>query len=454
MVKKISTIALAGLLALPAVVKAQSPEDYDEVLEKVDLISRIQFSGDFRSRLDYYSADMVSGKTLENETNLTNRFRLNIRAKATENVEFKGRLAYYKTWGMPSGLSRGYDPIDGDVTRQPNDGALYVDRAFMNWNNIGGVPIWFSIGRRPTTDGPPANLRMGVDERMATPTAFMDWPFDGISMGYAYSSTARVRFCWGRGFEAGLVDSDASHLNDTDFAGISWDIYKKGNTLAYLQSFMAFNVFNYPADYYDVFSDPVVGYAALLGPRDNIGNILHTSGVWMDKVGDLNYFVAAGWSMTQPKDNTGMFNDPIGMMMGTVTGPNDSNENGYSGYVGVRYDLDDMGLKLGAEYNYGSEYWVGMTPGHDDLYQAKLATRGSVYEAYMIYDLPSGEAISQYGKAFMRLGYQHYEYDYTGSGDWNIKPYDIDSPEAQIFATMMDTAKSADQVYLTFEMYF
>ena len=180
-----------------------------------DLASRFDLYGDFRSRLDYYNADTVFGRSLDNDTIWTNRFRLNMRVKATENVEFKGRLAMYKTWGNQSAFTDDsgamYPLFDGNVTRSPiGSSALYVDRAFVNWNNIGGLPVWFSIGRRPTTDGPPAQLRMNTDERMATPMAFMDWPFDGVSAGYAWNwglealGSSRVRFCYGRGFEAGL----------------------------------------------------------------------------------------------------------------------------------------------------------------------------------------------------------------------------------------------------------
>lgn len=114
------------------------------------------------------------------------------------------------------------------------------------------IPIWFSIGRRPTTDGPPAQLRMGTDQRMATPTAVMDYAFDGLSFGYVYQSLpglpdfpGRIRFCYGRGFEAGPTDSGGG-LNDVDFAGISWDIYNKGDRFVTLQSFGAFNMFNVP----------------------------------------------------------------------------------------------------------------------------------------------------------------------------------------------------------------
>lgn len=501
MKKKLTVAALVGLLALPAAASAggganvadlerkiealsqqlnelkaamaeqaetneaqeTALDELDERSEEWDLASRIKFYGDFRARADFYNADSAFGTDYDNDTVWTNRFRLNMRVNATENVEFKGRLAMYKAWGNQSGFtdeSNAMWPVfDGNVTRTPADSSLYVDRAFVNWNNIGGIPMWFSIGRRPTTDGPPADIRMGSDERMATPMAFMDWPFDGISTGYAWNwgedalGASRVRFCYGRGFEAGLQDDAGSSIDDMDFAGVSWDIMKKDDRFAYIQSFMAFNVINYPN-----FQDPIInanfGAMSGMGDRTNLGNIWHTSAVYQNKVSNLNYFLAGGHSQTQP-DSSGMFND-FARMGAMLEGPNTDNENGYSVYAGVRYDMDDIGLKVGGEFNWGSEYWLAMAPGHDEIYQSKLATRGQVYEVYLIYDLPTGEAISKYAKTFIRLGYQHYEYDYAGSGDWNMHPYDLDDAADRMMlqAMGMDPIESADQIYLTFEAYF
>ena len=193
-----------------------------------------------------------------------------------------------------------------------------------------------------------------------------------------------------------------------------------------------------------------------MGPRTNLGDVWHTAAVYENKVVGLNYFVAGGWSQTQPNAN-GMFNDRF-----SPTGLNTDKENGYSAYLGVRYDLDNAGLKFGAEFNYGSQYWLAMAPGHDDIYQSKLATRGQVYEIYTIWDLPTGQALSKYAKTFMRLGYQHYEYDYSGSGDWNMAAYDLgdagDRGKIEMLNGMMnngyDPVESADQIYLTFEAFF
>ncbi len=500
MVKKFSVIALASLIALPTLALASAGPNVSDMERKIeelsnelnkikadlaaqkaelasqgkvvsvledksdawDLAARIKFYGDFRTRLDYYKADTAAGRSLSNDSLWTNRFRLNMRVNATENVEFKARLAMFKVWGMESQFDDGsgamWPLFDGNMSRTPNDSSLLVDRAIINWNNIGGLPMWFSIGRRPTTDGPPAQIRMGNDERMATPLAYMDYPFDGLTIGVAYNwpgevGSGRVRFCYGRGFESGLTDDSTGNNNDMDFAGFAWDVLKKENRLLYVQTYMAFNLVNYPN-----FNDPIInaqfGTMSGMGDRRTDGNIWHTAAVYQDKIGPVNFFVVGGWSQTQP-DSDGLLNDYVGMQMRT-TGANTDNENGYSVYVGARYDIDSIGLKLGAEFNWGSENWVSMTPGHDDIYQSKLATRGSVFEIYGIYDLPTGEAISKYAKTFIRFGYQHYEYDYAGSGTWGMKPYDLNSAtdRAYLQALGQDPVTTADQIYLTFEAYF
>jgi len=319
--------------------------------------------------------------------------------------------------------------------------------------------MWFSIGRRPTTDGNPSQFRTGTDGD-ATPMAFMDWPFDGLTMGYAWNwgaaalGESRLRFCYGRGFEDGLEEADAiQSIDDMDFAGFSWDAMKKDDMFAYIQVFKAFNVINYPN-----FQDPIInanfGTLSGMGDRKNLGNILHTAAVFQNKVSNFSYFASGGWSQTQP-DADGMFNDYAAMAM-RLAGPNTENEDGYSAYVGVRYDIDAVGLKIGAEFNYGSENWVAMSPGHDDIYMSKLATRGQVYEVYGLYDLPTGEMISKYAKTFIRFGYQHYEYDYSGSGDWNMAAYDLGDAGDRAMLTMlgMDPVEQADQVYMTFEAFF
>ncbi|PLX90140.1 MAG: DUF3373 domain-containing protein [Desulfuromonas sp.] len=407
--------------------------------------------------------NMVPKDNYENDILYTNRFRLGMKAKVSDNLEFKGRLAMYKAWGMQSNptsngpyMFNSFTEMDGATTRQPSDSIVRVDRAYINWTGVADLPVWFSIGRRPTTDGPPAHLRMGTGKRMATPVNFMDYAFDGATLGavfenpFEFMGYSKIRFCYGRGFEAGPTEN-GNELDDMDFGGLSWDLINKGPRFMNIQAFLAANIVNVP-DGVD-FMNPLEAYGVVEGDgyldTENLGDIYHTSFVYMDKYADLNYFLAGGWSRTDP--------DGVDEMGSTLLGSwweDPGQKDGYCIYGGIRYDMPDQGLKFGLEYNYGTKNWISMTPAHDDMTQAKLATRGHVGEAYVIWDLPVGDMLSSKCKAFMRLGYQHYEYEYTGSGNWLGAPVDIDELDDPLNAQFFAPIDSMDQVYLTMEAFF
>ena len=88
------------------------------------------------------------------------------------------------------------------------------------------------------------------------------------------------------------------------------------------------------------------------------------------------------------------------------------------------------------------------------MYTSKLYTRGKVYEIYLIYDLPTGDAVSKYAKTFIRLGYQYYDYDYTYSGMWLGTPVKIEDLQDPVTAQFYAPMESVSQFYLTFEAYF
>jgi len=499
---------------------SDSVEILEDSAEKWDAASRIRFSGDYRFRMDYSDADtkgywgakdiadaavmmaggtpesnnpslsiqdirgvigsmaaftpaqrkegmgfnMVSKDTWENDILYTNRFRLGMETDIADNLQFKGRLAMYKAWGMqnnPTAVGpyymNSFSQMDGATSRQPNDSVLRVDRAYINWSNIADLPVWFSVGRRPTTDGPPAQLRMGLDSatRMATPVNFMDYAFDGATIGvlfdnpFEFMGYSKLRFCYGRGFEAGPTDS-SNELDDMDFGGISWDIINNGDRFMNVQVFLAANIVNVPSGV--DFANPLeiaMGNGNGILDQENLGDIYHTSFVYLDKAADLNYFVAGGWSHTDPSGTDEMGSTLLGSWW-----EDPGNKDGYAIYGGVRYDMPDQGLKFGLEYNYGTKNWISMTPAHDDMTQAKLATRGHVGEVYMIWDLPVGHLLSDKAKAFMRLGYQHYAYNYTGSGNWLGAPVDIDKLDDPLNAQFFAPIDSMDQVYLTLEAWF
>jgi hypothetical protein len=89
------------------------------------------------------------------------------------------------------------------------------------------------------------------------------------------------------------------------------------------------------------------------------------------------------------------------------------------------------------------------------MWTSKLGTRGNVYEAYVIQEL-NKKPIAKRGKAFVRLGYQYYDFQYTGSNNWVGAPQKINDLNStgpglpQFFPAL----KKAQDVYLTFDVLF
>ena len=334
--------------------------------------------------------------------------------------------------------------------------------AYVNWVNILDLPIWVSVGRRPTVDGPPAQIRYNYDSRYATPVALgVDWTFDGATLGYMYTNPwpGKIRICYGRGYEAGMDTNDnpTGALDDTDLYGFSWDIINdtEAHRFANLQFFRA-------ADIPDMmesisisnntmaFAGMTTGTPDRVDATSDLGDIYHASFVYMDQFQGIDWFVSGGLVRTDDRGRNAMG-------YGLLTDPTDTtkqNHWGWAAYAGARIPIEQLRSKFGFEYNFGSRYWLNFTPAADDLYLSKLATRGHVAEAYWIWDLPE-TPLSKYAKAFMRFGYQYYWINYTGSGSWMGKPWDPDDvgndpSKAQFFAPV----NQMDNFYATFEVYF
>ncbi len=458
---------------------------WDQMSEKARMAALFQMMGSLDNEMrinlmkmagvseDAIRSAKYKGEDIDNDLLYTNRVRFNIQVKATENIKFKGRLAMYKVWGMetasvtavPFGMN-GF-VWDPNISRRPNDNTLRVEMGYVNFVNIFGLPMWFSIGRRPTVDGPPLQLKYNYDKRYATPVALgVDWTFDGLTIGYMYSNPwpGKIRICYGRGYESGFGDAydmfGGNRLDDTDLYGISWDVIndRELNMFANLQIFRAADVPNYMEFYSLLTVNPADSGAALKsmdylqsGMFDGyqVGDIYHASGVFMHSFKGIDYFVSAGLSRTESN-----FVDPTGLFPGLLNGPGErKNHWGWAAYAGVRIPLEELNSKLGLEYNHGSRYWINFTPASDDLYLSKLATRGDVAEVYWIWDIPD-TPLSKYGKAFMRFGYQYYWIDYTGSGNWMGKPVDMDDLDNMLNAQQFAPIDRMDNFYMTFEVYF
>jgi hypothetical protein len=428
--------------------------------------SWVDIEGDYRLRVDSLRGGVASYNQLvldqngnitgvtfvpshdvTNKSLFTNRFGLNVNAHPMEDIYVRSRLLMYKIWGHET-----ENPIigpffadragifDGDITHVPGDNALRVDYAFVTWRNIAGQPVWFSVGRRPSTGGVPSNLRENTEKlgSAGIPSIMVDYAFDGLTLGYAPDiealPDAYVKFCYGKGFDSGFR-STYNSLDDVQMIGFNAVPYNTDDLHIELQYNRAISIFDNLPD---------------AGVKANLGDIDQFGGVVMGKVlGELNLFASAAASVTHPNGSF-TFHDMAGLLNDA---PSTASHTGYAYYVGGRYDLP-TGTKIGAEYNWGSKNWITFAPAADDIWTSKVGTRGSVYEGYVIQELKL-KPISKYAKTFFRLGYQYYDFKYTGSNNWvgasrEISTLASDPTGAQILAPV----KHAQDIYLTFEVKF
>lgn len=390
----------------------------------------------------------------ENDSLWTNRLRLDLSIKPTENTVAKVRLAYNKAWGMGDDYfgPHLFFPMKNNFTYgvKSDDSTLYVDRAYFNISELFGKPIWISFGRRPTTHGVPQEIREGIERRDATPTAInIDVPFDGATIGYDYG-WGRIRFCYGRGFESGFKMPIDRAKDDVEFYGINWDVYDRDNKFLNFQAFKAQDIFDFPSGELYMFNPTFGMYVPTsMKPRTNLGDIYEIGLTWTHKrvnffgLKDTDYFISLGISIVEPKAIGEL---PFGMYFSNGTNvipltlyytllngmsldPSQvkkSTRTGYAIYVGLRTPIPWVcGAKLGLEYNYGSKWWMPFHVGSDDPYMNKLSTRGHVAEIYWQQDIPVGEKLVKNGRALLRVGFQYYWFNYYGSANWLETPRKI-----------------------------
>ena len=446
----------------------------------------LEIGGDYRFRYDYLKGTVhdytqlvpsslaggapagmpVYGYSTKNTALLTNRFGLNLKANPVEDVTMKARLLMYKIYGHQTaepGLgyfgdrNNLFGTNDGTVGHVPEDSIIRADYVYATISNIFDMPIWFSVGRRPSTGGMPGNYRLNK-EKMGTagiPNLLVDYAFDGATLGFAPDIEALpgayAKLCAGKGFDSGFRGDPAplnpqTGLKDTDFIGLNVVPFDTENLHIEAQYQVGKHLFDRPSD---------------AGVGANLGDIEWYGGVVTTKVGNLNIFASAAVSKTDPTGAMGIYDvdgDGVTDAAGGLLNMPGSTEphSGTAYYVGGRFDIAATGTKIGAEYNHGSKYWIGMVPAADDIWTGKLGTRGDVYEVYIIQSL-NRKPVAKRGDAFVRLGYQEYNFDYTGSNFWIGPPVSIsdlqattDVNQANFFAAV-DKAKD---IYLTFDFVF
>jgi hypothetical protein len=413
-----------------------------------------------------FAAQVPSYKP-SNDTLYTNRLGIDLHAKATKDVTVNVRLVAYKTFGSQSDAAvtnGGSTPFfadrvgvfDGTLGHIPSSSFLDVDRAYATWSNIANQPVWFSIGRRPSTNGAPSNLRLNNERpgNGGTPALLVDYAFDGMTLGWAPDIDALpgayAKVCYGRAFDSGL-SSPTNSLRDTDMLGVAVIPVDTDPLRVWMQWNHAYNIFDFPVMSNTAFGDTFV--KANLGQIDWYG-IGAMSTLKKVGPGSLNFFGDLGYNVIKPNSNVSAQAGFQGLMTGGFFSPEAPHQkDGWATYVGARYDFAPTATKLGFEYNHGSKNWMPFDPAADDIVTSKLGTRGNVYEGYLIQELKLKPISSYLSKAFFRIGYQYYDFEYSGSNNWvgaPVKIADIKASDMQLLTPL----KTAQNFYATFEVKF
>ncbi len=529
---KILVLFLSTLLLLPSFVfaapeptmeelQAQIADIMDELDELSDRLEgperhtamdRISFTGDFRNTVDalHYKdvaynpgikvrmpAEYGGGVMqvpfapepreydINNDAMFTTRLRLNMKADVASNMNFAGRLTMYKSWG-DSTSTKVFDSwdtfsMDGTSSGKTSGDYVHVERAFFNWKDIGGSDFYLSIGRRPSTYGPPSNYRVN-ELRGGTPSGHLvDFNFDGFTLGYHLSHLTgiegqTIRFCFGQGFESEwgngekYNDDITKNLKDTYLGGFNIDAYNDGQTLIQLTAFRAQDVvdgftgeFAFPTQmaqnfaphmYPDMQNFPNINFEVRYTPSTVIGDInLAAVGFSREEENGFVWFGSLAMTQLRPNGEAGMFGgmgtdaiytfDNTGKIT-SIDAEKDDNQEGYGVYVGIRVPAP-MG-KFGLEYNYGSKYWTPFTQNQDDLLGSKLSTRGHVGEAYYIFDINP--------HCFIKVGGLYYDYEYSGSGSPVGQPYKIEDIQDGKAVSLLPAVDSAWDAYAKITMQF
>jgi len=397
-------------------------DQIDEMQESIGDLNRgtngnhLKFGVDYRFALDNMQYEMAgpdaSGNNKQkNDAFMTNRLWINMDWKATNNLSFRGQLAYNKAFGARSGVTPtngSFENFDWIANENAYDDVLRVRSAYFLYRNdtfIGtDIPWTFSIGRRPSTNGHLINLR--DDDGASSPMGHtINVEFDGLSAKFGLENLTGVngmyaKLCAGRGLtnavpkfsQSGAPYAQDDAVNpDIDLIGLIFVPWTNGQYGIATQYYYANNLID---------TNSLGGFDTVGGMHsitanftvNGIGNEIN------DYLDDTFFFVSGAASITNPKDNQGM--------LGSADG---ESKTGYSVWAGLQMPsfMTDDG-RWGLEYNHGSQYWRSITYAEDTNIGSKVAARGDAYEVY--FTEPLVEDILT-----LQVRYTYVDYKYAGS---------------------------------------
>jgi hypothetical protein len=360
----------------------------------------------------------IDSKTYKNHI-FTNRVILTGVYKPSDNLKATVKAEVNNVFGMNAAdRSSPYQNISWVANETPDDTNFRLKEAYFNY--FFGDDFMFSAGRRPATEGFPANLREGNEP--SSPLAHLiNMEFDGFSFKIGNGEFSKLsdkfgdwgtwlKFCLGRGYSSTQgkwpYNNDPANskdrLHNADFGGFLFVPYDNGQYSIWTETVWAWDMKGYN------FATPADAANAMAGKdftvsMQDLGNyfgfnmILKADGIGdgiSDFLDDTKAFVSYAISKTKP--------DSGKQMLGST-----DKETGHSVWVGADMPGFKDGDRFGVSYVHGSKYWRNFTFGEDTLIGSIAAVRGHAFDVYynteIIPHLTAG------------LRYTYIKYDHAGS---------------------------------------
>lgn len=428
--------------------------ELEQIVDRVEtksLKDKINFTPELRLRIDNFryrltelketltegadgpaDRDAVEGNPFDKsfDGHYSVRFRMGMESELSDNARLHGRLVIERSSQNNKRiciLSRKETAASENVPT-----AMELDRAYVDYF-FGSLdtPMVFSAGILPTSGGSSSNLIEGTTRKSLFPSLM----FDSNMMGgiftadlsrWAGADHTFLRLVAGKAFTSDpsrfYYQCNRETIQNMDITGLFLE-----TSLGLLQDNTVYLGLNRAGN---IKATPYLGASSAgtdLKNGEGLGEIVNLgAGIEARKVKGSRLDLFFHYALSLP-DGNGNVLDFAGPHVDPATGVayhEDGSEaftsgtyaegpmidgDGHAYHTGFRYGFAN-GVRIGGEYNRGSETWWSVTQGSEDVFN-KLATRGDAWEGYVT--VPLGRSLS------VRTGYLQIHEEYTGSG-WHF----------------------------------
>lgn len=391
-----------------------------DVVEKRSIVDKIQWGVELRTRADWFNFREKTqqrglfGRKYNSRNHdsvqgiVSNRLRLNMRAKVSDNLKFTGRLSMYKYWH--DGDFR--EPSQSAQGRRPTDSDIYVERAYVDYFfDLGEYfPMALTFGRLPMADGLPTNLRDNTPRKATFPSLAYDMVADGAGLSWQLDKLTglkdtALRFIYYRRVD----DDDRNVWRKTDI-----DIEETNVYIGQFETRLPGNILSILTVSYNP-DQPTIDLTknAPVRPikiKNSLGSF-YTATIFFQAErflgSNFDWFLGFGYSEIDTSDEPSVYGlGPIPINVGLVGDRNERDTAAHAWHVGFRYNIPIQALnipKFGVEYNSGSKYWMTGAWAAEDPFN-KLSVNGRCWDFYYIQPINRN--------LMLRVGYTWLKRDY------------------------------------------